>query len=354
MGEETKIQWCDHTFNPWIGCAKVHTGCLNCYAEADMAIRRKRVVWGENGSRSVTSDAYWKQPHKWNREAQQDGVRRRVFCASLADVFEDRPELAARRDGLFEVIDATPWLDWLLLTKRPQNIVNMTPEIRRCPECADVVHDDESGQWKWCFSCKKAFPQYTKRKNVWLGTSVSDQATANKAVPELLKCRDLSPVLFLSCEPLIGPIDLTELDNKHFETFNCLTNRVTTSHGNSFTTSDLSKIDWCIVGGESGPQARVCKPRWINTIVKQCGSANVPVFVKQLGQNCITRNDSVGWEFDFPDNFPDDSDVEHDIHGFRENYQGADCRVRFSDKKGGNPEEWPPALRVRQFPKVAS
>lgn len=337
MGEQTKIEWCDHTWNPWIGCAKVHTGCVNCYAEADMANRRKRVVWGENGTRSVTSDAYWKRPKKWNRDAEKDRVRRRVFCASLSDVFEDRPELVSWRDGLFELIDDTPWLDWQLLTKRPENIARMWQS------------------W-WDMTVKNATQpspiEMRFRKNVWLGTSVSNQATADKAVPELLKCRDLSPVLFLSCEPLIGPVDLSE-----HSYWQCPFCRVAGTHEWSQCREHgpmifASGIDWVIVGGESGPKARPCSPLWISSLVNQCGTNGIPCFVKQLGQNCVTRNDSFGCESEYPGNFPEDMGVEHNIHGILEKYQGADCRVRFSDKKGGNPDEWPPALRVRQFPKV--
>lgn len=147
MGKNSSIQWCDHTFNPWIGCTRVHAGCANCYAEADMANRRGRVVWGPNGTRSRTSGGYWRQPLAWDREAARDGKRRRVFCASFADVFETwtGPILNHRREflladgttttkppdrmvaltmemlrnGLFDIIDRTPHLDWLLLTKRP-------------------------------------------------------------------------------------------------------------------------------------------------------------------------------------------------------------------------------------------
>lgn len=148
MGETTKIQWTDHTFNPWIGCARVAPGCVNCYAEADMDRRRGRVKWGPHGTRSRTSDDYWHEPAKWNKQAEASGIRQRVFCASLADVFEDwgiepildhRGEVIIGPDGLrritmtdlrrdlFALIDQTPWLDWLLLTKRPENIIKMWP-----------------------------------------------------------------------------------------------------------------------------------------------------------------------------------------------------------------------------------
>ena len=299
----TKIQWTatiladgteipGYTFNPWIGCAKVHAGCTNCYAEADMAIRRKRVIWGANGTRSITSDAYWKQPVKWNREAETSGIRRKVFCASLADVFEDRDELLSWREELFDLIDATPFLDWLLLTKRPKNIRRMW--IDPHPEIS------EFNSTKWY------------RSNVWLGTSVSDQSTADKAIPELLKCRDLSPVFFLSCEPLLSPIDLTRLKNGNGETYDSLKAEVTTRDA----------IDWVIVGGESGSNARSCRQTWIQDIVRQCEDANVACFVKQFGSNA-------------------------------EEGPGVHRKLLLKDKKGGDPSEWPEYLRVRQFPEVA-
>ena len=132
MAENSKIEWTDHTFNPWVGCTKVSPACDNCYAEA-WAKRSGQVEWG-NHPRRVTSDSYWRQPIKWNRIAARDGVRRKVFCASLADVFDNQVDPQWRID-LFALINATPWLDWLLLTKRPQNIAKM---VFACAEIENV------------------------------------------------------------------------------------------------------------------------------------------------------------------------------------------------------------------------
>lgn len=380
MAEVTKIQWTHHTFNPWIGCTKVAPGCANCYAEADMDKRRHFALWGPSGTRVRTSDANWNQPIKWNREAAAAGERRRVFCASLADVFEDwqgpvvsatLPERKAKcehcgtagavtipaRDGqrfaynahtktiratgrdfdkaplagwrwatlndvrreLFALIDATPNLDWLLLTKRPENIRNFWHNH------VDTFDQDEAD-----------IEHTIYRPNIWLGTSISDQATADKAVPELLRCRDLSPVLFLSAEPLLGPMNLHRLQDD-----------------GRFATAGIDGVDWVIVGGESGPNCRPCRPEWIRAILGQCQSAAVPCFVKQMGGNVVTRNDMVEDQFNSLDTGWPDPDVEHDIHGFREDYQGADCRIRLRDKKGGDMSKWPENLRVREFPVVA-
>ncbi len=307
MAEDTKIQWANHTFNPWIGCTKVATGCTHCYAES-FAKQYNKAAWGPHGTRVKTSENSWRQPLKWNRKAEKAGERRRVFCASVADVFEDwrgtvydssrlplfynssgvhkdkAPAGVActvehlRRD-LFALIDETPHLDWLLLTKRPENVESMWP----------------------CTSSRSASPQTLKhRDNVWLGCSVSDQATADCYVPELLKCRDLAPVLFLSCEPLLGPINLDAwLEYR-------------------------PGIDWVIVGGESGQKARPCEMRWICDLAKQCRASGVPCFVKQLGSRPLRHLDEMHVK-----------------------------QIKLTDCKGGDPAEWPAEVPVlREFPLV--
>ena len=119
MAENSKIEWTDHTFNPWIGCTKVSDGCKNCYAESLMDKRWGKVKWGPQGQRQRTSDENWKKPFAWDRQAAKQGIRYRVFCASLADVFEDNDQVSDWRLDLFDMIKVTPNLDWLLLTKRP-------------------------------------------------------------------------------------------------------------------------------------------------------------------------------------------------------------------------------------------
>jgi protein gp37 len=286
MAENSKIEWTTHTFNPWIGCTKVSPACKNCYAERDFDHHYRKVKWGPHGTRVITSDANWRKPLAWNRKAAEDGIRPRVFCASLADVFEDwqgpikhsngRTMLVSYGDGgkhavyegqstypggldwvdmrmsdvrhrLFDLIDATPNLDWLLLTKRPENILSMWDDMPR------------------------GFP-HKSRSNVWLGTSVENQEWADKRIPELLKCRELSPVLFLSCEPLVGPVDLGFLDP-------CDHPRM--SHRDVGCWMD---IDWVITGGESGPGSRPCDPGWFRSLRDQCAAASVPFHFKQWGE----------------------------------------------------------------------
>jgi len=221
MGEDTNIEWCDHTFNPWMGCTKVSTGCDRCYAETFADKRFGLVEWG--GPPRRTSAAKWREPWEWNRAAEREGVRRRVFCASLADVFDNQVPEDWRRD-LFGLIDATPWLDWLILTKRPQNIARMMPA------------------------------EWGIYQNVWLGVSVENQTEAKRRIPILQK---IPAVLrFLSCEPLLGPINLRRL---------------------------LDSIDWVIVGAESGKGARPMQQGWVRSIRDQCHThqPRVEFFYKQ-------------------------------------------------------------------------
>lgn len=132
MAETTGISWTNHTFNPWIGCQKVSAGCANCYAEKERItkIRESQTglpLWGADSHRQMMADSTWEKPHTWNRKAQRDGTRHRVFCASLADIFEDNPQIVDERQRLFDVIRATPNLDWQILTKRPENVGRFLP-----------------------------------------------------------------------------------------------------------------------------------------------------------------------------------------------------------------------------------
>lgn len=238
MGENTKIEWTDHTFNPWLGCTKISDGCKFCYAEALMDKRYGKVQWGPLGTRVRTSDANWKKPLQWNRQAEKEGRRFRVFCASLADVFEDRLELAPWRAELFDLIAKTPNLDWLLLTKRPENIMQMLIEAGR------------------------GFQDLPD--HLWIGTSVENQDAADKRIPELLKVP--AKVRFLSCEPLLGEVLLRRWLPPSREGW------------------APSPIHWCIVGGESGRGARPMHNRWARSIRDQCIESKIPFHFKQHGE----------------------------------------------------------------------
>ena len=252
MGSITGIEWTDHTFNPWIGCTKVSAGCANCYAKTrdDRHLLGPVSHWGPGAPRHVTSFANWHEPLKWAKAARVAGNRERVFCASQADIFDAEAPVGARR-RLWELIGETcDILDWQLLTKRPENIV-------------PVMCDDE---------LNLGFFELT---HCWIGTSVENQDIADTRIPALLDVD--AAVRFLSCEPLLGPVNLNNLKYKP-GTDGWL------SAFNETAWPDLGKIDWIICGGESGPGARAMKPDWARSLRDQCVSAKVPFFFKQWGE----------------------------------------------------------------------
>lgn len=273
MGTNSAIQWTDHTFNPWRGCTKVSQGCKNCYAET-LSARNPSVlgIWGPKGSRPVAAESYWKQPEKWDREAKEQGVRKRVFCASLADVFEGPETMPAdawedvelARLRLWAWIEATPNLDWLILTKRPENF------------------------WKvgLSFFGGPGLMAGGMPENAWIGTSVEDQKTADERIPELLKIP--ATVRFLSCEPLIGSVQLDALtcgadfDAEGAGYYNSLKGKAFELDGEPGQSGP--SIDWVICGGESGHGARPMHPDWARSLRDQCVSAGVPYFFKQWGE----------------------------------------------------------------------
>jgi protein gp37 len=222
MAKHSRIEWTHHTFNPWWGCVKVSPACRHCYAES-WARRFGMELWGKTETRRPVSGDYWKQPLKWNTEAQRSGQRRRVFCASMADLFEARADLHQWREKLWPLIEATPFLDWLLLTKRPQNVQRLVP-------------------WKADWPA-----------NVWLGTTAENQKYADIRIPVLLAAR--ARVHFISAEPLLGQLSLTK----------------------------WSGIDWVIAGGESGRSARPTDPDWVRRLRDECKQCNIAFHFKQWG-----------------------------------------------------------------------
>jgi len=234
MAENSHIEWTHHTFNPWWGCSWVSEACDHCYAEKE-AHRRNRGEWGHNTLRWFNSSAYWLDPLKWDAAAAAEFRRARVFCASMSDVFEEHPDprLDQCRAKLWKLIADTPNLDWLLLTKRPQNVKRMT-------------RDTWGDNWP---------------ENVWLGISVENQKWADKRIPVLLSCP--AKVRFLSCEPLIGPVDLSKWVKK----------------------GEPSPIHWVIVGGESGfkSQCRAMDPEWVRALREFTLAHNIGYHFKQWG-----------------------------------------------------------------------
>lgn len=274
--KNSNIEWTDHTFNPWEGCTKVSPGCAHCYAEA----RDVRVTggkhWGKGAPRRRTSEANWKQPLKWDRDARGEGPatlecpscgvrwhdcacgfaqrKPRVFCASLADWLDDEVPIDWLAD-LLDLIDRTPNLDWLLLTKRPENWLGRMEEAGEGFYGLDHTGGGVARQW-----LKGYAPS-----NVWLGTTVEDQTRADVRMPVLLSIP--ADVRFLSCEPLLGPVELSLEDTK-----------------TPAQPGPVQGIHWVICGGESGAMARPMHPAWAKSLRDQCAAAGVAFFFKQWGE----------------------------------------------------------------------
>jgi protein gp37 len=263
MGENSGIQWTTHTMNPWLGCERISAECDHCYAERGskrLAAQHGLKLWDDGSTRYVTSESYWKQPLRWNRAAEAAGERARVFCASYSDVFEDRAELRDVRNRLFLLIDKTPWLDWLLLTKRPENMVPLTPRAWRT-------------RWP---------------ANIWAGTTVGVASSLHR-VRELEQVPAV--IRFLSMEPLL-----------------------------ELVIPDLTAIDWAIVGGESGPKARPFDIVWARQLRYACEDAGTAYFFKQAGSKP---------------------------------FEGSQPLL-LKDSHGGNLDEIPEDLCIREFPKPAA
>lgn len=258
----TVIPWTNYTHNVWWGCSRVSEACRWCYADT-LAKRWGHSLWSRTGPRRMMSEQYWRQPRRWNRAAEQAGVRAKVFCSSMADVFEIHPvpeinaEMDAARARLWTLIEDTPWLIWQLLTKRPENVAELAPWGSEWPS------------------------------TVWLGTSVENDEWAAKRIPVL--ARTGARTRFLSCEPLLAEL-----------------------HLEAFLADEACRPHWVIVGGESGAKARPMQARWAQALLDQCAAQDVPFFFKQAGTvlakqwGCPDKKgeDPAGWPEPWPRQFP--------------------------------------------------
>lgn len=240
MGRDTKIEWCDHTFNPWRGCTKISEGCQNCYAELQ-ARRNPDVLgrWGPKGTRVEASSEYWKQPIRWNHQAITAERRARVFVASMADFHEKAPKpskadtaMQRARERTYGLIEQCAALDWLVLTKRPENVWAQWPE-------------------SWRFEGPP--------ENLWLGVTGETQQRVSERVRHLTVLS--AETRFISLEPMLEPICLY---------WNC---------PKDWTETEL---DWVIVGCESGARRRPFELKWAENVLNQCHRHKVAVFIKQL------------------------------------------------------------------------
>lgn len=335
MAENSMISWTDDTFNHVIGCTAVSPGCRECYAEAlannagPLGLRRLLLplvnesgkLWGPSGPRYVVGESTWRKPLKWNRDAAVAGRPRFVFCASLSDVAEDlrghrhEAQVDAARARLWALVEATPALVWLLLTKRPERVEAVVPASWM------------AGKWP---------------VNAWIGCTVEDTRRAGERLPHLLALP--APQRFVSYEPALEAVDFGPWLAKRWPACSVANQR---NHGcNPLGVLDGEEahcrnlvarcpecwralggdpeplLSWIIVGGESGPHARAFDLQWARDVVRQGRQAEVPVWVKQLGAHPVRKNDS-GLIVGLP--------------GIR-------------DRAGANPAEWPADLRVQQRP----
>jgi protein gp37 len=333
VAEKSSIEWCDATFNPWIGCTKVSPGCDNCYAARQDAFRHWTPAgWGAGQPRKRTKT--WDDPIKWNGRpfyecancahpecrwrGEGDGescpscggsvvpARRRVFCASLADVFDNEVDPAWRYD-LFNLILSTPNLDWLLLTKRIGNAARMIEET--LPANMKALPPDCPVAWPW--------------PNVWIGATIVNQEEADRDIPKLLAVP--ARVRFLSMEPLLGPVSLVDTLWRQATGADWLGDPPAHLEGRGPTPVSLVRvpgIDWVIAGGESGRGARPMHPQWARSLRDQCADAGVPFMFKQWGEWAPTESlEYVGAQRLHPDG------------SFDGMFKSADAFVRKAGKK---------------------
>jgi protein gp37 len=295
MGATTGIEWTQHTWNPWRGCTKVSPGCANCY----MFTEQRR--YGKDPTQVIRTKT-WGDPLKWQRAAEAAGRKEMVFTCSWSDWFHEGAD--AWRDEAWDVVRRCPNLIFQILTKRPERMHN----------CIYSMTDTLGG-----IITGGHFPD--DFPNVWLGVSVEDQQRANERIPLLLQT---AAVRFLSCEPLLGPVDLGEYLPPEDGT------KVRDGEGEI-----IASPNWIIAGGESGPGARPCDVAWIRSIVQQCQAAGVAVFVKQLGS------------MPYVDHSPEPAASIARKHGVGPLVAEF---LKLRDRKGRDMDEWPADLRVRQFP----
>lgn len=299
--ENSKIEWTDHTFNPWIGCEKVSPGCANCYAEAQDHRWNRDYRWGKGRLRDRTSSDNWHKVTKWDREAKADGVIRKVFVASMADWLDPSVPEAWRAD-LMTLIKSCQNLVFLMLTKRPE-----------------FLRQAEKLYWPG-----------GPLKNVWLGATVEDQKRLKLRVPLLKKVNAVKR--FLSVEPLLERVSFRWM--------------IMNERPNPTGHLDILKgIHQVIVGGESGVKARPFVVDWARSLRDECREEGVSFFMKQMGAWVMDHNDQ-GFDGDTPSQWPDTVHPERKTEGS----QGDLIRVYLSNIKGNIIDDFPADLRIREFP----
>jgi protein gp37 len=358
----TGIQWTEATWNPVVGCEPVSPGCLNCYA-AQMAGQRLANIAGQRAvyaGLTVEREAVGKNKERQCRHVFNGVVRcleerlaeplswrrpRMVFVNSMSDLFHEAVPFEFV-DRVFAVMALAPRHTFQILTKRPERMAAYflgRRNIHVYNAAAELLNGDFSRMPGDMAQTRSSGGTWWPLPNVWLGTSVEDQARADERVPKLLRCP--VAVRFLSVEPLLGPVDLRlkGIDDWDGPGIN-------------------NRVDWVIVGGESGKHARACDVAWVRSVVEQCGAAGVPCFVKQLGKWVTGAHDFEGWKgkidrWLLSDGKGNTSTYHRPVLRAEYSPQFYDERPQnaiawgFGDQKGGDISEWPPELQVREFPK---
>jgi len=269
VADTTGIEWATATWSPWWGCAKVSPACTHCYAEAIAdRFRRGEKLW--RGTRTRTKD--WTTPARVDRKAGREGRRARLFVASMADVFEDHPDVTEWRARALDMLAGLRHTDVLLLTKRPENVLRMVPRWWHDPAALVPCDFDVPYNRGW-------------PRHVWLGTTVEDQQRADERIPHLLRVP--AAVRFLSVEPMLGPVDLKSIALPPCSS-TCKPGPLDAFSGIDWCSCGygmggrVGGVSWVIAGGESGAGARPTDAAWVRALRDQCVEAGVPFFLKQL------------------------------------------------------------------------
>jgi protein gp37 len=335
MSTTTSIEWTDKTWNPVRGCALVSAGCTNCYA-----MRQAHRFSGagqpyEGLTRMTSNGPVWTGKTRLVEEALEEPLRwrkpARVFVNSMSDLFHgDVPDEFI--DDVLATIAATPEHTYQVLTKRPQRMRGYFADLSWCPPRPQPRLNELLEKYQRvdvATSSPFPFDDDTPLKNLWLGVSIENQEAADERIPILLQTP--AAVRFLSVEPLLGPVNLGD----SLIRICCREANHPNCNGSG---CNGTKLDWIIIGGESGPRSRPCHLDWVRGVVEQCRNAGTPVFVKQLG--AVPVMDEEQWR-----NGP----MRMLSAAKRDRYPGA-VTLHLNDSKGGNADEWPEDLRIRQWP----
>lgn len=347
MADKSKIEWTDATWNPVRGCTRVSRGCEHCYAEAVAARFSGPGMAYEGLAKRVGGEPRWTgevrlipekldQPLRWKRS-------RRVFVNSMSDLFHERLAFEGIA-AVFGVMTAAHQHTFQVLTKRPKRALEFfewTGDLSGWPRLAGC--EPEQIRLKCWGEAERLGVRHEgwigygwPLPNVWLGVSAEDQKTADERIPLLLQCP--AAVRFVSYEPALGPVDfapwLPSTDGF------VVPDWPSTATGPVHVDDGGRGLDWIIVGGESGRQARPFDVAWARSTVEQCQEAGVACFVKQFG----ARPAAV--QFDKLADWPDHVEFRKDADNT--------TALRLRDSHGGDWSEWPEDLRVRQYPRAGT